>query len=71
MKFFINGENYSVDKVASPVIEDALELFIQAHQASLSFAVALNGTFVSKDTYSTTSIAENDTIDVLFPIVGG
>lgn len=71
MKFFINGENYHLDKELSPVVENALALFVNEQQAKLSFAVALNGTFVSKQTYSTTTIKENDTIDVLFPIVGG
>ena len=71
MNLLINGESYQISNTASPVVADALALFINEQQAKLSYAVALNGTFVSKQTYSSTSVKENDALDVLFPIVGG
>ena len=71
MKLLINGESYHIESTPSPVVEDALSLFISEQQAKLSYAVALNGTFVGKQTYLSTPIKENDALDVLFPIVGG
>jgi sulfur carrier protein len=40
-------------------------------QQQQSFALALNGDFVGRDEYQNTFVSDNDSIDVLFPIVGG
>ncbi len=45
--------------------------FLTEQQTQTSFAVALNGQFVSKATYQSTALKENDALDILFPIVGG
>lgn len=71
MKLFINGESYHLETSASPVVADALAIFINQQRAKSSYAVALNGTFVSKQTYHSTALKEHDALDVLFPIVGG
>jgi sulfur carrier protein len=35
------------------------------------FALALNGTFVAISTYETTTIRDNDSIEILAPVQGG
>ena len=35
------------------------------------FALALNGTFVAIATYETTTIRDNDSIEILAPVQGG
>jgi len=35
------------------------------------FALALNGTFVAISTYETTTIHDNDSIEILAPVQGG
>lgn len=71
MNIFINGENTDLSAINQATVTDALAAFLSEHQTQLSYAVAVNGTFVSKDNYSTTKLKANDTLDVLFPIVGG
>ncbi|MGJ8692507.1 MAG: sulfur carrier protein ThiS [Thalassotalea sp.] len=71
MNIFINGNTYSLTATNSNTVASALELFLTEQQTQLSFAVALNGQFVSKQNYGETSIKPNDALDILFPIVGG
>lgn len=71
MKIFINGESFIFTKNSNISISNALERFIKESQAQLSYAVAINSTFVSKEHYATTTLKDDDTLDVLFPIVGG
>jgi sulfur carrier protein len=71
MNVFINGNTYLLAAETSHTVAAALELFLTEQQTQTSFAVALNGQFVSKATYQSTAIKENDALDILFPIVGG
>lgn len=75
MNIFINGKAYtlpaSTNQEHSHTVEAALKLFLTEQQTQTSFAVALNGDFVSKPSYSSTPINADDALDVLFPIVGG
>lgn len=69
MNIFINGQSYQL--TSEPTVQQALTLFLSEQQRDMSFAVALNGDFVEKSSYQTTQVTTNDSIDVLFPIVGG
>lgn len=72
MNVFINGQAYTLPEHESPQhVDAALGLFLTEQQAQSSFAVALNGDFVSKPSYHSTPIKADDVLDVLFPIVGG
>ena len=66
---FINGQAF--DLTSEQTLQQALALFLTEQQSQMSFAVALNGDFVEKSSYQTTQVTANDSIDVLFPIVGG
>ena len=70
MNIHINGEPLSLSNQEQSVAA-ALGIYLTAQQALLSFAVALNGEFVSKDDYATTALRSGDSLDVLFPIQGG
>lgn len=70
MNIHINGELLSLTNKEQSVA-GALDVYLTAQQALLSFAVALNGEFVSKDDYATTALSSGDSLDVLFPIQGG
>ncbi len=70
MKLFINGEAITLSDIQTSV-EDALQVFLTENQQQQSFAVALNGSFVSKGTYQQTRVNVGDSLDVLFPIQGG
>ena len=69
MKIYINGETLNLSKDAN--VADALQQYLSAKQQKMSFAVALNSDFVSKSQYASTSLKEDDSIDILFPIHGG
>lgn len=79
MNVYINGNAYSLSSSANNegasaehcTVALALDVFLNEVQAQTSFAVALNGNFVGKQSYSHTCIKNDDSIDVLFPIVGG
>ena len=71
MKIFINGQAYDLTPLTNKTITDALELFLNTEQQKQSFAVAVNGDFVSKNDYQQTLLKANDSLDVLFPIQGG
>ena len=71
MNIYINGEAFSLSSTLSNSLTDALDVFLTAEQKSMSFALALNGMFVSKTGYSSTLLKQGDSLDVLFPIVGG
>ncbi len=66
MKLTINGENREILK--SQNLEDlARELDIQAP----NFAMALNRQVVPKSKYATTSIQENDEVEIVHAVGGG
>ena len=71
MNIFINGESTNVTVSSMPNVADALAIYIKEAQQKTTYAVALNSTFVSKQTYADTSLKEGDALDILFPIVGG
>lgn len=62
----VNGEKKSVKKECN--IKEMVEILGYEHN---SFAVAINGTFISLKEYEKTMIKEKDTIDILAPMVGG
>ena len=50
----------------------ALEALLrQQTQPTQSFAVAINGVFVPRSAYSSTTLAEGDQIEILIPMQGG
>lgn len=76
MKVHINGEalmleNNVTSKQSRANLTDALAQYLTARQQKMSFAVALNSDFISKNQYSSTLLNDGDSIDVLFPITGG
>ncbi len=70
MKVFINGQSITVEE-KQPTILIALQQYLTADQQKQSFAIALNGDFVGRTEYQQTSVNQNDSIDILFPIQGG
>jgi len=70
MNIYINGQELLLEPEQA-ILATALSLFLNDDQVKRSFAVAVNGDFVGKDSYSNTVLQSNDSIDVLFPIVGG
>lgn len=72
MQIYINGNSVKLTDATAPVnIEAALVNALPKKQQQQSFALALNGDFVGKDDYANTELKNNDSIDILFPIVGG
>jgi len=70
MNIHINGQAYPLAHEAKITVSAALALyFIESQQST--FAVALNGDFVSKENYDNTFIKNGDSLDVLLPIQGG
>lgn len=70
MTIHINGQAYPLANDTKITIGSALELYFSESQ-KISFAVALNGDFVSRDSYETTLVNNGDSLDVLLPIQGG
>ena len=70
MNIHINGEPLSLANDEQSVAS-ALRTYLTEQQALLSFAVALNGEFVSNENYEKTAVSSGDSLDVLFPIQGG
>ena len=71
MKILINGQHYELCEITEKNIHQALKLYLNKNQHQETFAVALNGDFVDKESYRHTKLTTNDSIDVLFPIQGG
>lgn len=70
MNIHINGQAYPLAHEARITVTAALALYFIEPQQS-TFAVALNGDFVSKDDYDKTFVNNGDSLDVLQPIQGG
>ncbi|MBA6336593.1 sulfur carrier protein ThiS [Colwellia sp. BRX8-7] len=68
--YFINGQVITIASI-TPNISMALLHYLSPEQQKQSFAVALNGDFIGKADYQKTTINQEDSIDVLFPIQGG
>ncbi len=66
IEIIVNGEKKSLKKESN--IKEMVETLGYEHN---SFAVAINGTFVSLKEYKKTEIKSGDTIDILAPMVGG
>ena len=72
MQIYINGNTVELAKNAASVnIQMVLENSLPESQQQQSFALAVNGDFIGKDDYAITELKNNDSIDILFPIVGG
>lgn len=72
MQIYINGNTVKLIEDVAPInIQVALEKSLPESQQQQSFALALNGDFIGKDDYAITELKNNDSIDILFPIVGG
>ncbi|UUO23263.1 sulfur carrier protein ThiS [Colwellia sp. M166] len=72
MKIYINGQVFKLSHLPSPInITSVLTATLPDSQQQQSFALALNGNFIGREDYCATFIQSNDSIDVLFPIVGG
>jgi len=70
MNIYINGKNQKLD-AKQTTLAMALSMFLNDNQTNSSFAVAINGEFIGKEYYDKTVLSTDDSIDVLFPIVGG
>lgn len=70
MQLFINGQSHEVTEPA-PMLVHALSAYLTKAQQKLTFAVALNQAFIGKADYASTPVQPQDSIDILFPIVGG
>lgn len=62
----VNGELKEVEEHLN-----VTQLIEVLNYKTVGFAVAINTTFVSIDSYETTIIKEGDTIDILAPVQGG
>ncbi len=72
MKFYLNGTELEISHLSQPInIKQVLSHALAEKKQQQSFALALNGEFIGKDDYTSTEVKESDSIDVLFPIVGG
>ena len=72
MKIYINGNVFELPHSTEPTdIDRVISKAFPASQQQQSFALALNGDFVGRDDYRKTYVNDNDSIDLLFPIVGG
>ena len=71
MNILINGKSYEIAILSEQNLQQALALFLNDNQHQGTFAVALNGEFIAKESYQQTMLEVNDSIDVLFPIQGG
>ncbi|WP_444921502.1 sulfur carrier protein ThiS [Microbulbifer sp. CnH-101-G] len=66
MQISINGEAHSLE---SPIKLTAL--LQQLGYRGETFAVAVNGSFVSRSEYGNTQINSGDSLDIVAPVVGG
>lgn len=72
MKIYINGNTFELPDSGELITIDRVISKTLPHSQQLqSFALALNGDFVGQEDYQHTIVSDNDSIDLLFPIVGG
>ncbi len=72
MKLYINGNATELPHSSEAInIEMVLAKTLPKSQLEQSFALALNGEFVGREDYVKTTVNNRDSIDLLFPIVGG
>ncbi|MEI5640403.1 MULTISPECIES: sulfur carrier protein ThiS [unclassified Pseudoalteromonas] len=65
MKVELNGEEIHLHRSQN------IEEFISARGAQPPYAVALNGTFVSRTELASTMLNDGDKVELLSPIQGG
>jgi len=66
MNLLINGERKEVSDTRT-----LLELLKELEYEGRTFAVALNREFVPRSEYGTTSVKDQDEIEILVPLQGG
>ncbi|MEH6594101.1 MAG: sulfur carrier protein ThiS [Colwellia polaris] len=72
MKIYINGVILELPNASKQsYIDQVLTNVLPINKQQQSFALALNGEFIGREDYQHTVVKDNDSIDVLFPIVGG
>lgn len=72
MKIYINGNCTELPNSPSEKsLTEVLTQVLPKNQQQQSFALALNGNFIGRVDYPNTQVCHNDSIDLLFPIVGG
>jgi|TARA_B110000211_G_scaffold233454_1_gene299756 sulfur carrier protein len=72
MKIYINGVALELPNASKQsCIDQVLIKAIPINKQQQSFALALNGEFIGREDYQHTVVKDNDSIDLLFPIVGG
>lgn len=72
MKIYINGVAFELPNTSKQsCIDKVLIKVLPVNKQQQSFALALNGEFIGREDYQHTVVKDNDSIDVLFPIVGG
>lgn len=68
MEIKVNGES---QRIEDEVLTISRLLTIREVESPDMVAVQLNGAFVAKDTYETTTVAAGDEVDFLFFMGGG
>lgn len=66
IEVIVNGERKSVSGTMN-----VTQIIQELKYTQKGFAFALNGTFVSINTYENTIIQDNDSIEILAPVQGG
>ncbi|TLM73923.1 sulfur carrier protein ThiS [Microbulbifer harenosus] len=67
MQLMVNGEAITIQP-GGKTVECLLQ---QLGYQGETFAVALNGDFVARDTYGEVALNEGDSVDIVAPVVGG
>jgi len=66
IEIIVNGTRTTISKEMN-----VKEVINELEYTQEGFALALNGTFVAIASYETTSIHDNDSIEILAPVQGG
>ena len=66
IEIIVNGTRTTISKEMN-----VKEVMQELKYVQKGFALALNGTFVALATYETTTIHDNDSIEILAPVQGG
>jgi len=66
IEIIVNGTRTTISKEMN-----VKEVINELKYTQEGFALALNGTFVAIASYETTSIHDNDSIEILAPVQGG
>ena len=66
IEIIVNGKRITISREMN-----VKEVIKELEYTQEGFALALNGTFVAIATYETTTIHDNDSIEILAPVQGG